>query len=265
MIYTKFKREKVSKCNICLNETELSYDHVPPQGSVEIKPVEQENIFHRLTQNQRKFNLSQNGVKYRTICSVCNNERLGAELDPILNDFTKSISLFLKSELTFPQFIEIETKPNLLIRAILGHLLAAKINIDDSEIDKSIRNFLFNYSVPIPDDINIFYWIYPFDKIVIIRDFAMPSVRNKFQDIGIFSIIKFFPIAYLLTDLNEYEGLPSLTSYKTRKFDDKAKITINLKNIKTQDWPDNIDKGNFIIGGAGLDSSVFASPRKKKG
>lgn len=263
MIYTKFKREKYSKCNICLKEAEMTFDHIPPQGSIEIQPVEQENIFHRLTQNQRKFNLSQNGVKFRTICSVCNNERLGTELDPVLNEFTKSVSLFLKSKLTFPQYIEIETQPNLLIRAILGHLLAAKINIDDSVIDKSIRDFVFDYTIPIPNDINIFFWVYPFQEIEIMRDFLMPSIRNKFKDIGLFSILKFFPVAYLVSDLNEYESLPSLASYKTKNFEDKLKITIDLKNIKPQFWPNNIEKGNFIIGGARFDSSVIASPRKK--
>ena len=263
MIYTKFKREKYSKCNICLKESEMTFDHIPPRGSIEIQPVEQENIFHRLTQNQRKFNLSQNGVKFRTICSVCNNERLGAELDPVLNEFTKSVSLVLKSKLTFPQYIEIETQPNLLIRAILGHLLAAKIKIDDSVIDKSIRDFVFDYNIPIPNDINIFYWIYPFQEIEIMRDFGMPSIRNKFKDIGLFSILKFFPVAYLISDLNEYENLPSLISYKTKNFEDKSNITIDLKKIKPQFWPNNIENGNFMIGGARFDSSVIASPRKK--
>ena len=263
MIYTKFKREKYSKCNICLKEADMTDDHIPPKGSIEIQPVEQENIFHQLTQNQRKFNLSQNGVKFRTLCSVCNNEKLGAELDPILNEFTKSVSLFLKSKFTFPQYIEIKTQPNLLIRAILGHLLAAKINLDDAEIDKSIRDFVFDLNLPIPNNINIFFWIYPYNEIEIMRDFGMPSVRNKFNDIGLFSVLKFFPIAYLVAEINQYEGLPSLTNYKTKKFNEEVKITINLKNIKPQPWPNNVDKGNFIIGGARFDSSVVASPRKK--
>jgi hypothetical protein len=263
MIYTKFKRERFGKCNICLNPFKLTYDHVPPRGSTEIKAVEQENIFNRLTQKERRFNISQNGVKFRTLCSVCNNDKLGAKLDPILNDFSRSITLYLKSNLILPNYIEIETKPIVLIRAIIGHLLAAKINIDYSENENMMREIVFNYNETIPKEINIFYWIFPYENTIIMRDFAMPAVRNKFQDIGIFSVLKFFPVAYLLTNLNEYEGLPSLTSYSNFKFDERTKITINLKNVKKQDWPENIDRGNFLIGGADLNSSVFATPRKK--
>lgn len=263
-MYTKYKRERFGKCNICLNDSELTFDHIPPQGSTEIKTIEQENIFHRLTQKERKFNISQNGVKYRTICSVCNNDKLGTRLDPILNNFSQSISLFLKSNLILPNFIEIETRPTALIRTIIGHLLAAKIDIGESEIDKLMRSFVFDYNLIIPRDINIFYWIFPYENTIILRDFAMPAIRNNFREIGIFSVLKYFPIAFLLTDLSEYEGLPSLTSYRNLRADEFAKITINLKNIRNPEWPENVTRGNFIIGGADFKSSVFATPRKKK-
>lgn len=242
----------------------MTWDHVPPQGSIEIQPVEQENILNRLTQKERKYNISQNGVKFRTLCSVCNNGELGGKLDPILIKFSQTVTRFLKTNIILPSIIEIETKPTALIRAILAHLLAAKIERDDSEIDKKIRGFVFDYSKPIPNEINLFYWIYPYNDIVILRDVIMPSIRNNFSELGIFSILKFFPVAYLLADIDKYENLPSLTDYRNLDAKQIAKIGLNLKNIKEQDWPERIDPGNFILGGAPFSSSVYAKPRKKK-
>ena len=181
-----------------------------------------------------------------------------------MKDFSLSITRFLKSNLILPSFVEIETKPTSIIRAVLGHLLAAKIEPDDSEIDKQIREFVFDYESPIPDALNLLYWIYPYNDIVIMRDFGMPAIRNNFSDIGIFSVLKFFPVAYLLADLNKYENLPALTDYRNLGAAQLAKININLRNVKESDWPDRVDPGNIILGGARFDSSVYARPRKIK-
>ena len=261
MIYTKFKREKIGLCNICHNKCSLTWDHVPPQGSIKIQPVEQESIFQRLTQKDRKYNISQNGVKFRTLCPKCNNDELGSKLDPVLNDFSQTISNFLKTNIILPSIIEIETKPTALIRAVLGHLLAAKIEKDDSIIDNKIRDFIFDYSKPVPKGINLFYWIYPYNDIVIFRDFLMPSVRSSYSELSLFSVLKYFPVAYLLSNNDTYGNLPSLTKYRKLGADQIIKIKVNLKNIKKHDWPDCVDPGNFIIGGAGFISSVYAKPR----
>lgn len=264
MKYIKLGRSDYSKCNICLKWRKMTEDHVPPKGSLVISSVEQENVFYRLTQEKRNFSISQNGVKYKTLCSKCNNKELGLKLDPVLNDFSNSIANYLNSTLDLPRYIEIETIPNLLIRAILGHLMAAKIDIEHTEIDSQIRNFVFDYSKPIPDEINIFFWIYPYKTIVIGREFGMPEIRKRFDSIGIFSILKFFPIAYLLSDLKTYNNLPSITNYKTKNHSDKAKVTIDLKNIKPEPWPIDTNDGNFIfLGSSFYNSSIYAQPKRK--
>jgi hypothetical protein len=63
----------------------------------------------------------------------------------------------------------------------------------------------------IPAEIHIFYWVYPYDCTIIIRDFGMPAVRGNFSDIGFFQTIKSFPVAYLVSDKPRYENLPELT------------------------------------------------------
>jgi len=262
---TKFKREKVSQCNICKKIKSLSWDHVPPKGGIYLSSIEQETVFQHMTmpKDNRKYSISQNGVKYRTICKEC-NEIIGRKYDPVLNDFAYNVGKFLKTKLTLPSIIYYKTKPNLLIRAILAHLLAAKVDIDKVTTDEQIRNFIFDENSTIPDDINIFYWVHPYINIVIIRDIAMLAVRGKFGGkAGVFSILKYFPIAYLVCNLKEYEGLKELTFYRNSKPQDMINISINLKDIRGPEWPEIVDDGNMMAGGQSIQSSVSAIPKHR--
>jgi hypothetical protein len=266
LYFTKFKREKVSQCNICKKIKPLSWDHVPPKGGIHLSSVEQETVFQHMTmpKDNRKYSISQNGVKYRTICKEC-NEIIGRKYDPVLNDFAYNVGKILKTKLTLPSIIYYKTKPNLLIRAILGHLLAAKADIDEVTVDEQVRNFIFDEDASIPEEIKIFYWVHPYINTVIIRDIAMPAVRGKFGEgkVGFFSILKYFPIAYLISNLKEYEGLSELTFYRNSKPRDMIDIPLDLKNIRGPEWPEIVDDGNMIIGGRSMQSSVSAISKHK--
>ncbi|TVQ57073.1 MAG: hypothetical protein EA366_09140 [Spirulina sp. DLM2.Bin59] len=258
------KRGKVDLCNICKQSASLSWDHVPPKGGIDLKPVEQVTILQHLTGNleEQKPQISQNGVKYRTICKDC-NERLGHSYDPVLNRFALGVGGILKSSIKILPIIHYKTQPAVLIRSILGHLLAAKGIIDDVVVDQKIREFLFDDQAQLPEDIKIFYWIYPYREIVVVRDVIMPAVRGKFDQVGFFTgILKYFPIAYLVCNLEQYEGLDELTIYRDLKIEETVEIPIHLTNIRHSTWPEMADNGNFMVGGRNLNSSVHARPRK---
>ena len=151
--------------------------------------------------------------------------------------------------------------PTGLIRAIMGHLLAAKAEIDEVIFDKKMREVVLDDNAKIPEDIKVFYWIYPYPNIMLIRDICMPVVRGKFNKMGFFNILKYFPIAYILTDLDNYEGLDELTIHRNLRPDETASIKINLKNVKHHEWPENV---NTISGGKSFHSSIHAVPKRKK-
>ena len=96
MYYAKSKREKRSICNLCRKEKDLSWDHIPPKGGIELSTVKMETIFALIAgdRDKPKIRESQNGMKYRTICSEC-NAYLGAEFDIIINDFALSVGRYL--------------------------------------------------------------------------------------------------------------------------------------------------------------------------
>lgn len=262
MHHVKTKRAKVGKCNICSNEKSLSWDHVPPKGGIEISTMEMENLFHIFTRevDVRKIRESQNGLKFRTICKEC-NEFLGQKYDTVLNEFAMSVGRYLKSELKFPPLFHYKTKPLRLMKGILGHLLAAKADYDEVLLDCQVREFILDEDSVIPESINIFYWIYPYRCTVIVRDIGMPAVRGNFKDVGFFHTIKYFPIAYLVSNKSRYESLLSLTKYRNCGIDEEIDIPIDLKRIEHHYWPEMVDKGNIVLGGAAGLNAISAFPK----
>jgi hypothetical protein len=259
------KRGKVGLCNICKKSASLSWDHFPPKGGIDLKPVEQVTILEHLVGNpeEQKARISQNGVKYRTLCKHC-NERLGHSYDPVLNNFALGVGRILKSIVEVPPIFHYKTQPAVLTRSILGHLLAAKGVIDNAAFDQKIRDFLFDDLARLPEEIKIFYWVYPYREIVVVRDVAMPAIRGNFSQFGLFSgILKYFPVAYLVCDLEKYEGLDELTIYRDLKLEETAEIKIRLTDTRHSAWPEMVEEGNFLLGGRNLSSSVRARPREE--
>ncbi len=261
MSYDKLKRNKIDRCNICLETRQLSWDHVPPKNGIVLSSVEIKNIFKLLAgRPEDNFHISQNGVKYRTICSQCNS-KIGSDYDPILNDLNETVSKFLKSNLVLPRIQYFKTKPVRLIKAILSHLLSVKINIDEVTFDEAIRKFIFSETETIPDSINIFYWIYPYDTTVIMRDFLIPAIPGDFSSFTFSHLIKYFPLAFLITEKEEFRGLPNLTKYRNCSINDEVDIRIDLKAINDYDWPERVDDSNILIASAETGNGIRAKPR----
>lgn len=258
--YFKSKRELIDVCNICQQHKKLTYDHVPPQGGIELKAIEIYTIEQRMAgSNLNKGATSQNGLKYRFICQDCNN-KLGTTYDIELNNFTKSLALYLKSSLTFLSTTRIKATPDKIIRAVIGHLLAAKSEIDESKLDKQLRGYVFNEKAKLPDNLYIYYWVYPYEQTVLLRDFALLYWREGVKKQGFFQLLKYFPIAFLVTDQSEFDGLQELTVFKNLKSD--VDIPIRLNNIMEHDYPERVDDNTVMFMSKETSNGVYARPKK---
>ncbi|MCY7337238.1 MAG: hypothetical protein LH613_13665 [Chamaesiphon sp.] len=192
-----YKKDNI--CNICEKEKKLSVDHVPPQCCPPTKNRFISNLLYQMIGDKSFRPRSiQNGVTFKTICADCNNF-LGRKYDKQLGELSRKIESFVESNLVLPDSFEVECQPNAVLRSILGHLLAAKTETDEVIIDKLIRPSVIDPSIPIHEDIHVFYWVYPYEETSIMRDFWMPSVRGSFQGGGLFNLIKFYPMAFLVT------------------------------------------------------------------
>jgi hypothetical protein len=95
----------------------------------------------------------------------------------------------------------------------------------------------------------------------------MPAVRSNLHTFGMFNMIKFYPIAFLIThQLPKYEGLLSLHQFNQLPPGDKAKLQINLRPIRSSTFPEECSGNeNYLAFGRTANDSVLALPRQKKG
>ena len=84
------------------------------------------------------------------------------------------------------------------------------------------------------------------------------------QNFGFFQLLKYFPIAYIVSDAKTYEDTHELTQYRHLNIDDEVEIPIYLEVIKHEYWPEAPDERNIIFGGQSLADSVSASPKERK-
>jgi len=261
----EFDRGKIGRCNICGATGKLSWDHVPPKGGITPTGIEILPVGGMLTAKDKagKTIISQNGIKYRTICERCNNERLGKGCDPALNTFAGDVGRICISPVIPPRVVRISAKPLNIMKGVLGHLLAANtIEFEEAGFNTPMRECFLNPSAPIPDMLHIFYWVYPYPFQVIKQDIGMPARRGRFNDgFGFFKILKYFPVAYLVTDLLAYEDLSELTVHRRAKPGEIREISIRFDKKFPWEWPDNVDPGNFILMGATGMEGIHGKPR----
>lgn len=264
MHYAKAKREKTSPCNLCREKKPLSWDHVPPKGGIELTKVEMETVFGLMAGDQEnpKLRESQNGVKFRTICKEC-NELLGQHYDPELNDFAVSVGRYLKTSIRLPNVITHSVKPQRLFKSLLGHLVAAKVDIENTAFDVAARGYVLDETAKLPEDINVFYWVYPYNCSVTIRDFAMFTPRGTFNEPAVFQTLKYYPVAYLLTDKAEYANLNSLSQFRNCELDEEIDIPIDLTRTEDPYWPEapSDENNNVFFGGQSAMNAIHARRR----
>jgi hypothetical protein len=263
MYYLKLKCDKNGTCNICHRQAPLSWDHVPPKGGIQCTSVQIRSVFSVLTGETRDFKptYSQNGLKYRTICKTC-NQTIGHKYDVALNEFSLSIGKYLSTSLSLPPIIQHPTRPAALIRSVLAHILAAKVKSDGVFFDRDIPPTILDETLPIPADVHVFYWIFPFEETVLIRDFAISYIALGSKEVHSCQLLKYFPVAYLITNTPQFQNLDELTAYRNASITDTISIPIRLSPVRSSNWPEGYDDGKIMLGGQSMLDSAFVLPKR---
>lgn len=79
---------------------------------------------------------------------------------------------------------------------------------------------------------------------MVLQDIRRTSEKSKY-----INLLKYFPIAYLVSDDKFYEQLDELTEFRDLGPDETAKIPIRLDEIKHPDWPEAGNEYTLIAGG----------------
>ncbi len=261
LLYRKFKRRRFGLCNLCQKEKKLTWDHVPPKGGIELLPVEIDRIASELMSGKqsKKPEISPDGLKFRTLCADCNS--LLGQYDPALNEFALAVGRFLHPSLHLPNLLHLEAKPTAIIRAVLGHLLAARLGSVEAFFDPDIRTIVFDPDTAIPDNISVFYWVHPYAQQIVFREALMPKKRGDFSDFQRIGTLKYFPIGFLVTDAPQYENLDALTHWRDQPSTAIAEIPIRIKEVRDPFWPEAPTPSNFLLFGQEGMESVKAHPK----
>ena len=178
--YAKEKRKINDRCNICGEVSNLTWDHVPPKFCFNDGKVKYNSI---LEMNNKKIRnkISQNGLKYRSICARCNNNLLGSDYD---KEYKKLVNILYQLYITpgeIEQYVEIqEINVNKISRAIIGHLLAARNEYIDVKTENKLREYFLNTNQKPPKEFKLLYYIYIYNTIMIIRD-VVPKKFGKVE------------------------------------------------------------------------------------
>lgn len=232
---------KSGQCNLCGTHGPLTEDHTPPKGCYKPNQVELRSILHRLSSStlDRKSTLSQNGVKFRTICAYCNNTLLGSLYDPPFINFVNQIANYLKSQLELPDLVTVKGQPQAIARSLLGHMAAQGVNRYKKGLDtETFRNYILDVSSPLPGNIRIYYWPHPHQSHIMVRDAAYGSTKNNTA--FLFWLLKFFPLAFMVTwdELSLIPRLDNFDRWRNLPFETQSEIPILLRPPVNENWPE---------------------------
>ena len=253
-------------CNICGEYGVLTEDHTPPKGSVRIKQVEMNHIVKLLSAERAgsRGRVSQNGVKFRTLCSDCNSGLLGANYDVAFNEFANKASMYLTSKIELPNIMYISGKPQKIARALFGHMAAIGVDrYKKGPHTEELRNWFQNENQHLPNYLNIYYWVYPYNTQILVRDGALRNLR--LAESAVIWLMKFYPIAFLIVWNNpkgyEYPQFPNFSNYRELAADEDIEMPIYLNVVPHQRWPEAPEENSFLLFGEGA-MGVTEKPKK---
>lgn len=240
-------------CNICLGRGPLTEDHVPPRGSCRPRRIDLQNLSSTLEVDPRfraKRHM-QDGVKFQTLCEICNTSRLGSNSDPELNRVSRSVAQYLRPlldrRLTLPVRHVIEARTNRVARAVLGHLLAADVRDcseepRDAPMLRVMREFVVDENAAIPESLAIYYWLFPAQFQVILRGIGIGFPGGTV----VADFLKYYPIAFMVA----FEA-PSLTfpmlQIGRAGADFVGRMCFDAKSRVRPDWPERPADNEFLV------------------
>ncbi len=208
----RFKKIKIGYCSICSEYKNLTEDHVPPKSCYNDSKIE---IFSKF---QQLFTRSNNGLKFKSLCSKCNNEVLSA-YDNELGEFVKKISNYLRikyiNKLQIPSLL-VSIDQIKIFKSIVGHLISSFLDTKDllnptenyqDHHYQLLRNLFLDKDKTKRKYIKLYYWIYKSPEIEVMHNISFFLNISNSKDISFLSYIKFYPIGFMLIDSNHSQRI----------------------------------------------------------
>lgn len=262
--YVDTRGRKIGYCNICDSYGPLTEDHVPPKGTLKVPQVDLLHIVELLgaerpVGRKRRARRMQSGVHFRSLCGTCNSDLLGSNYDPTLIEFSNAVGALLRGAVAVPEVVFVEITPGLVVRSILGHLLA--VGLERRERTSALKgaiDFFLDPALPLPNGIDVHYWVYPYRRQVAIRDAALITSFFKTPPLC-FWCLKYFPLAFMVAwdEKARRIRLPNLRDYMLNSGTHRARVPVHLRDLPPQTWPEAPSNDGAVFYG---DGAVGALP-----
>lgn len=214
------------------------------------------NLAHYLSTENVKPTVMQSGIKFRSICAECNNSLLGSGYDPHLNALSQEAANLLRASkyLSLPGKHLVKARPQRIARAVVGHLLAAEIRDDMTDLpirapfQDALRSYLLDPNAHLPASIDIRYWVYSGDAHLIIHGCGIGSIKRK--GCVVCDILKYFPLAFLVVfDPPEHTAMKahSLVRDRGQNLDEEAELVLQLAPRPRTGWPEQPDDDEYVL------------------
>lgn len=188
------KEDGADVCNLCRNRIEqgLSEDHVPPKCMGNKGKFHYVNYLNFCTQNKIDYyGIFNGGIKYKTVCEKCNNEILY----PFDTEIDKFVKTFHESVADGNQIVGIECKPQLIIKGLIGHFLAASLSNSPSEYEMQMLAYFWD-NQRFQDNVNIYLLYYNDQNLVsVLREVMFAPIITQGTPMTI-NCLKCFPFAF---------------------------------------------------------------------
>lgn len=229
-------------CLICGVYGKLSWDHVPPQGSITITKVEQVHLTEIMGVDPVPVRglKSPNGSKFKTICKECNSGCLGVNDQEVARVY-KGITELVNHHFTYA------SNPHNVFwfpfdavkfcRAMIGHVLSAT-TVDEcrekpiaSPYFTPLQKFVMGDDTAMKDTHDMYCWFYPHRHHLSIKLFAF---RNRGNQCSI-SLLSFFPLAFSITEKGK--GIYPSGACKVELTDDRLFVDLSSGHFPYSGFP----------------------------
>lgn len=246
-------------CLVCGYYENLTITHILPQ-SIGNKGLMFATSFLGTNKNNNQYAKTKfpNGVSFKTACGKC-NKKIGSGPDKEMKRLCVKLEKNLLSQLKLPNIIQINCRPNLIIKAAIGHLLSANYKRHDTNFEDIARAILNDKSDINETELKVYIWPFMGDNYLMCRDFFKTTFANT--ELKQIHVLKLKPIAIAVTHGLKIKNSTCLNTYKTRQDKSLCNIPIKIYNIdRHPHWPASPEDDEAVLMGNSV--SIFATKYK---
>lgn len=241
-------------CNLCGQHGKLTVDHIPPKGVPRVGQSDMMVLvdFLRTDVPRKSTRHFQRGVTFRSICAVCNNVLLGQRYDPALIAFCRDIDKSLRDRIYLP--MELDVALNRVARSVVGHLMAHSLGTFGlGELRQDLSRYFLDEAAIFPVRYCLYAWPFPYNEQVVIDAAAIVDMRADRQN-HCFSLLKFYPMAFLVTEgalpASEW-ALTRLDPHLSGSLGDVVPLAFAVSGLPRRRWPEAPGKFAAVLTGDG--------------